>query len=176
VFKFIRSRNTTGRVDEGHRHEEVEADEDKEMPLRETNWSLGAAIGFLAVFIVAAVASTQFSPEARLMPQLITFVGIVMSVALLAVEIRHRVQGRNRAVGAGVVRTALIAFAWMAGFLVIAGLLGYLAAVLLIVPAFLMIIARAKLRTVIIYAVVLAVAVAVLPSLLPVDLPAGLLG
>ncbi len=176
VFKFIRSRNTTGHVDEGHRHEEVEADEDKEMPLRETNWSLGAAIGFLAVFIVAAVASTQFSPEARLMPQLITFVGIVMSVALLAVEIRHRVQGRNRAVGAGVVRTALIAFAWMAGFLVIAGLLGYLAAVLLIVPAVLMIIARAKLRTVIIYAVVLAVAVAVLPSLLPVDLPAGLLG
>jgi hypothetical protein len=99
-----------------------------------------------------------------------------MSVALLAVEIRHRVQGRNRAVAAGVVRTALIAFAWMAGFLVLAGLLGYLAALLLIVPAFLMIIARARLRTVLIYTAVLAVAVAVLPSLLPVDLPTGLLG
>ena len=176
LFKFIRSRNTTGHVDEGHRHEEVAADEDKEMPLRDTNWSLGAAIGFLAVFIVAAVASTQFSPEARLMPQLITFVGIAMSVALLAVEIRTRLKGGKRPVAAGVVRTAFIAFAWMAGFLVLAGILGYLAAVLLIVPAFLMIIARAKLRTVIIYAVVLAVAVAVLPSLLPVDLPAGLLG
>jgi hypothetical protein len=75
-----------------------------------------------------------------------------------------------------VVRTAFIAFAWMAGFLVLAGILGYLAALLLIVPAFLMIIARAQLRTVIIYTVVLAIAVAVLPSLLPVDLPAGLVG
>ncbi len=177
VFKFIRSRrSTTSHADEGHRHEEVDADEDTEMPLRDTNWSLGAAIGFLAVFTVAAIASLQFSPEARLMPQLITFVGIAMSVALLAVEIRTRVQGRKRTVGVGVVRTALIAFAWMAGFLVLAGLLGYLAALLLIVPAFLMIIARARLRTVIIYTLVLAVAVAVLPSLLPVDLPTGLVG
>jgi putative tricarboxylic transport membrane protein len=176
LFKFIRSRNTTSHVDEGHRQEETTAGEDKEMPLRDTTWSLGAAIGFLAVFIVAAVASTQFSPEARLMPQLITFGGIAMSVALLVVEIHTRIKSGRRAVAAGVVRPALIAFSWMAGFLVLAGTLGYLAALLLIVPAFLMIIARAKLRTVIIYTMVLALAVALLPSLLPVDLPTGLLG
>ena len=164
-------------LDEGHRHEETADDEDKEMPLRDTTWSLGAAVGFLAVFIVAAVASTQFSPEARLMPQLITIVGIAMSVATAGRRDPHPAsRADNGSVAAGVVRTAFIAFAWMAGFLVLAGILGYLAALLLIVPAFLMIIARAKLRTVIIYAVVLAVAVAVLPSLLPVDLPAGLLG
>jgi putative tricarboxylic transport membrane protein len=146
------------------------------MPLRDTTWSLGAAIGFLAVFIMALVASTGFSIEARLMPQLIIVGGIAMSAALVAVEIRTRLKGGQRAVASGVVRTAFIAFAWMAGFLVLAGILGYLAALLLIVPAFLMIIARARLRTVIIYTVVLAIAVAVLPSLLPVDLPAGLVG
>ena len=125
---------------------------------------------------MALVASTGFSVEARLMPQLIIIGGIAMSAALLAVEIRTRLKGGQRPVAAGVVRTAFIAFAWMAGFLVLAGILGYLAALLLIVPAFLMIIARAKLRTVIIYTLVLAIAVAVLPSLLPVDLPAGLVG
>ena len=176
VIKFIRGRKKSVNVDEGHRHEETEDDEDKEMPLRDTSWSLGAAIGFLAVFIMALVASTGFSVEARLMPQLIIIGGIAMSAALLAVEIRTRLKGRQRPVAAGVVRTAFIAFAWMAGFLVLAGILGYLAALLLIVPAFLMIIARAKLRTVIIYTMVLAIAVAVLPSLLPVDLPAGLVG
>jgi putative tricarboxylic transport membrane protein len=176
LFKFIRSRDTTGHVDEGHRQEETAAGEDKEMPLRDTAWSLGAAVGFLAVFIVAAVASTEFSPEARLMPQLITFGGIAMSVALLVVEIRTRLKGGQHAVAAGVVRPALIAFSWMAAFLVLAGTIGYLAALLLIVPAFLMIIARARLRTVMIYTVVLAIAVAVLPSLLPVDLPTGLVG
>ena len=110
------------------------------------------------------------------MPQLITIAGIAMSVAMLAVEIHTRRKGGMRSIAAGVVRPAFTAFCWMAAFLVLSAVLGYLAAVLLIVPAFLMIIARSKLRTVIIYAVVLAIAVAVLPSLLPVDLPAGLLG
>jgi putative tricarboxylic transport membrane protein len=176
LIKFIRGRKKSSHVDEGHRHEETADEEDKEQPLRDTSWSLGAAIGFLAVFIMAMVASTQFSVEARLMPQLIIIGGIAMSTALLAVEIRTRLKGGQRTVAAGVVRTAFIAFSWMAGFLVLAGILGYLAALLLIVPAFLMIIARAKLRTVIIYTLVLAIAVALLPSLLPVDLPAGLVG
>lgn len=176
VFKFLRNRNKISHADEGHRHEETSDDEDTEMPLRDTAWSVAAAIGFLVVFIGAAIASTQFSPEARLMPQLITFGGIGISAALLAVEIRTRVKGGNRLVSAAVKRPAFTAFAWMAGFLILAGLLGYLAALLLIVPAFLMVIARAKLRTVLIYTAVLAVAVAVLPSLLPVDLPTGLLG
>jgi TctA family transporter len=176
IIKYIRGRKATDHVDEGHRHEETADEDDREQPLRDTTWSLGAAIGFLAVFIVAAVASTGFSVEARLMPQLITFGGIAMSAALLVVEIRTRLKGGQRSVAAGVVRTAFIAFGWMAGFLVLAGILGYLAALLLIVPAFLMIIARARLRTVIIYTLVLAIAVALLPSLLPVDLPTGLVG
>lgn len=176
TFKFVRGRNRLSHVDEGHRQEETDGDEDNEMPLRNTSWSLAAAVSFLGVFIVAAVASTQFSPEARLMPQLITFGGIGISAALVAIELRTRLKAGRKSAPAGVLRPALTAFGWMAAFLVLAATLGYLAALLLIVPAFLMIIARARLRTVVIYTAVLAIAVAVLPSLLPVDLPTGLLG
>lgn len=168
-------RRSAGHIDEGHRQEDVPASAE-ETPLRDSRWSLGAAVGLLVVFIGAAVASTHFSPEARLMPQLITGFGIAMGVALLVVELRARAAGPREAAPVGPVRAAFRAFAWMAAFLVLSGLVGYLAAVLVIVPAFLMLVARARLRTVLIYTVVLAVAVAALPTLLPVDLPAGLLG
>jgi hypothetical protein len=67
-------------------------------------------------------------------------------------------------------------FAWMAGFLVLTALIGYLAAVMIFVPSFLLIVARARTRTTIIYTAVLYVVLLALPSLLPIDLPEGLLG
>jgi putative tricarboxylic transport membrane protein len=63
----------------------------------------------------------------------------------------------------------------MASFLVLVVIGGYVAALLVFVPAFLLWVARARPRTVVVYTVMAAVLVAVLPALLHVDLPAGLL-
>lgn len=66
-------------------------------------------------------------------------------------------------------------FAAMALFLVLVMLGGYLLAVALFVPAFLLFVARVTPRTTIIYTLVLCAVLLTLPSILPVDLPTGLL-
>jgi hypothetical protein len=66
-------------------------------------------------------------------------------------------------------------FAWMIAFLTLVALGGYLAALLLFIPAFLLFAAHVRPRTAIIYTVVAALLVIALPALLPIDLPAGLL-
>jgi putative tricarboxylic transport membrane protein len=73
------------------------------------------------------------------------------------------------------VLTALRMFAWMIAFLVLVTIGGYLAALLLFIPAFLLFVARARPRTVIIYTVVVALFILALPALIHIDLPVGLL-
>jgi hypothetical protein len=73
------------------------------------------------------------------------------------------------------VLVALRMFAWMAAFLVLVTIGGYLAALLLFIPAFLLFVARARPRTVIIYTLVTALFVLALPALIHIDLPVGLL-
>ena len=72
-------------------------------------------------------------------------------------------------------RTAATTFVWMAGFLVLVYLGGYLLAAMIFVPAFLLVVARARLKVTLIYTAVALVVLLALPSLLPVDLPEGLL-
>ncbi|WP_299056193.1 tripartite tricarboxylate transporter permease [uncultured Nocardioides sp.] len=66
-------------------------------------------------------------------------------------------------------------FGAMAVFLVLVGLVGYVAATLVFVPVFLMYAAWTRPRTAIVYTLVLAAMLLALPSLLPVDLPMGVL-
>ena len=73
------------------------------------------------------------------------------------------------------VLVALRMFAWMIAFLVLVALGGYLAALLLFIPAFLLFVARARPRTVIIYTIVTALLILALPALIHIDLPVGLL-
>jgi putative tricarboxylic transport membrane protein len=70
---------------------------------------------------------------------------------------------------------ALRIFAWVIAFLVLVAIGGYLAALLLFIPAFLLFVARAQPRSVIIYTVVTALLVLALPALIHIDLPVGLL-
>jgi hypothetical protein len=65
-------------------------------------------------------------------------------------------------------------FAWMIAFLVLVAIGGYLAALLVFIPAFLLFVARARPRTVVIYTVVTALLVLALPALIHIDLPTGL--
>jgi len=228
VFKWFRARRRLDRDDDPR----LEAAGDSEAPLQNSAWSLGAAAVALAVFALSLVFSAGFSPEAKLVPQLIGWFGLILAAALVTQEVR--VRRRRTAPGAATApsgvavppsagahagpagagarsaakhaatgavsladpatetapaqaaegpaqepsdtRFAFKTFAWMAGFLVLTAALGYLAAVTIFVPAFLLVVARARTKTAIIYTAVLYVVLLVLPTLLPIELPQGWLG
>jgi putative tricarboxylic transport membrane protein len=121
-------------------------------------------------------AAGSFIPEARLVPRLVCAGGAIVSALLVFTEFGTWC----RAAEPGVMWTrdvavALKTFIWMVVFLGLTTLFGYLAALLLFVPAFLFYVARAKPRTVIVYGLALAGVIGALPSLVPVDRPIGLL-
>lgn len=226
VFKWLRARKHLDRDDDSVHENHMDA----EAPLKNSVWSLGTAAVAVLIFAASLVISAGFSPEARLVPQLLGVIGLIMSVALLAQEIllRRRLtrsstrfgvepavsnsrsvesmppsaggfgMGSEKVTQGSVLTTARATtiatpkanygpswtqdasfafrtFAWMAGFLLLTMLLGYMAAVMIFVPAFLTIVARAKVKTVVIYTAVFYVVLLLLPSVLPIDLPERLL-
>ena len=139
-------------------------------------WSRGLSAAMLLVFVAGLLVAGSFSPEARLVPRLVCAGGAIVAALLVFTEFRTW----RRAAKPGVTWTrdvgvALKTFMWMVAFLGLITLFGYVAALLLFVPAFLLYVARAKPRTVIVYGLSLAIVIAALPSLVPIDLPRGLI-
>jgi hypothetical protein len=58
--------------------------------LTNTGWSLAIALGMLAVFTVGWFVSAGFSPEARLVPQLLCTGGVIVALVLVALELKAR--------------------------------------------------------------------------------------
>ncbi|WP_417233724.1 tripartite tricarboxylate transporter permease [Arthrobacter sp.] len=252
IFKWVRARRRLDRDDDPKDENPIDA----ESPLKNSRWSLATAIVITTIFALSLLASAAFSPEARLVPQLVGWVGLLIGFALTTQELLNRRRSLHapalatasvevatpalvttssshnhradaivpshaagagpaigssghhapgtgghsaetdaqRTAGFGAADTkprtpsrygpgwteeagfAFRTFLWMCGFLVLTTLVGYMAAVMIFVPSFLLIVARAKTRTVIIYTAVLWVVLLALPSLLPIDLPPGLLG
>lgn len=180
AFKAIRARRS-GVADEGHRgSDDMGAPDEEEQGdgfLADTRWSLGTAVGIALLFGGALVASRSFSPEARLMPQLVTICGLLVALFAIVQEIRVARSAKGaRPLWTPEVTAAFGAFAGMTVFLGLVMLVGYLWAALLFVPAALLYVARAKPRTVVIYTLVLGLALLLLPSVMPIDLPTGMLG
>lgn len=232
VFKWFRARRRLDRDD----NSQPEGLIDSDSPLANSNWSLWTAAAAVAVFATSLVSSAAFSPDAKLVPQLVGWFGLALATILLAQEIRRGhgrrglstagtkqkpgagsgsgadVQGASveaepaRTMGEGQrdaksgtatalvpslglemppslvvqpdagIRSAFKTFTWMAGFLALTAVMGYLAAVMIFVPAFLLVVARAKTRTTIIYTIVFYAVLLILPSVLPIELPQGWLG
>jgi putative tricarboxylic transport membrane protein len=143
--------------------------------LADSPWSLLTSVGALVVFGVGWFAAGSFSAEARLVPRLICGAGVLVAGLLLWQELRRRGTPRTEPTRGEELKIAARTFLWMAAFLALVTVGGYLAALLLFVPAFLLYVAHARLRVVIGYTLVAATLVAVIPSVLPVDLPTGLL-
>lgn len=179
LFKRARSRRRLSADDRHGLTVELRQDEEPEEEgfLMRSPWSLGFAAGAVVVFGAAPWASTSFSAGARLLPQLVGVIGLAFALVLLTQELRERKgwEGAHAPVR-GSLGVAARTFALMACFLLLVMLVGYLAAVLLFVPAYLLWMARARTRTTVIYGAVLGALLLVLPSLIPVDLPTGLLG
>jgi hypothetical protein len=173
LVKKLRARTNVGTDDE---HAEPPPEDEHEGELAGSVWSLAAAAGMLAIFVAGFIVATSFSAEARLVPRLICAAGAILTIVILVTE----VAGWRKSGSSGVrwtpdVGVAMRTFVWMLAFLGLVALMGYLGALLIFVPAFLLFVSRARPRTVVIYALVLAVVLAVLPSLVPIDLPTGLL-
>jgi hypothetical protein len=136
----------------------------------------------LVVFAAGWLVAGQFSADARLVPRLVCTAGLVVTALLLTTELRDRRRRRTAGHPPGIpvgakaeVRTAATTFAWMGAFLTLVVAGGYLAALLLFIPAFLLWAARTRPRTAVVYTVAAAVVVMVLPAVIPIDLPVGLL-
>ena len=239
VFKWVRARRKLNADDDP----KSESAPDTEAPLKNSVWSLVTAAVLLVIFTSTLVMSAGYSPDARLVPQLVGWIGVIMAVVLILQELRlrkislaslrrvnvnasayatapgqslqlastHATSGTMQSLsgsvaagnpaqlqpagpggiqsgdlprtgkfgwGAGWTQDASFAFrtfAWMAGFLLLTGLIGYLAAISIFIPAFLLLVARAKVKTTIIYTLVFFILMLALPSLLPIDLPQGIL-
>lgn len=179
LFKKVRG-GSQANADLGHRGDvEIahgEDDESEEGALKDSVWSLGMAVGMTIVFAAALMVSQGFSSEAKLMPTLVGAGGLITGLILVFNELRARRAGGLRGPSwTHDVTLALRMFGGMAIFLVLVMLGGYLFAVCLFVPAFLLFVARARPKVVVIYTLVLCAFLLALPSLLPVDLPTGLL-
>lgn len=174
LMAVIRRVRASRNIDVDDAHHEPPSEED-EGELTGSVWSLVISALALAVFVAGFLVANSFSPDAALVPRLLCGAGIAVAGWLVTTEVRQRVRaglGVRWTVDVGV---ALRTFAWMGAFLVLVALGGYLAAMLVWVPAFLLFVSRARPRTVIAYTLVASVLVALLPTLLPVDLPVGLL-
>lgn len=171
LVKRVRARGSRD-ADDGHRHED---EEEGEAELADSTWSLVTAVAAVAVFAAALVVSSGFSPDARLVPRLVAIGGLALGGLLLTQELRIRRAGSLAVGWPSSARYAVRTFTWMAAFLALVGLGGYLSAVLVFVPAFLLYVARARPRVVVGYGLVMAAVLVALPLLLPVELPGGVL-
>ena len=98
-------------------------------------WSLSAAAGMLAIFVAAFVVATSFSPEARLVPRLVCAGGAILTIVLLVTELRSwRKRSSPSVTWTPDVAVAMRTFIWMAAFLALVTLGGYLGALLIFVP------------------------------------------
>ena len=176
VAGIRRVRARLRRTSEDSHAEPPPPEDEPEGELAESVWSRGLSAAMLVVFVAGFLAAGSFSIEARLVPRLICTGGAVLAALLVFTEFRTW----RRTTDPGLTWTrdvgvALNTFVWMVGFLGLTTLFGYVAAQLLFVPAFLLYVARAKPRTVIVYGLALAIVITALPSLVPIDLPIGLI-
>lgn len=234
VFKWFRARRKLSTDDDP----KADSAPDSEAPFKDSVWSLATAAVLFVVFAGSLVLSSSYSPEARLVPQLVGWVGVAITAALVILELRSRkialaksrrvvvsatayaqspaqlaMSSTGGSAGVGLqedpgasdisadgpedtrlprgahapgnkpwsigwnkdASLAVRTFSWMAGFLLATSLIGYLAATSIFIPAFLLLVARARVKTTVIYTIVFFVLLLALPSLLPIDLPQGLL-
>lgn len=141
----------------------------------ERSWLPAALTGaFAVVFAGALLMSTEFSADAALMPRVACIVGLVISLGVLAVELRNRrVHGTRPIDWRADIGFAVLAFAWIVLFLAFVVLLGTMLAALVFVPLFLWRVARWEWWKIAIYTVAVLTLLWTLHSTIDLALPVG---
>ncbi|WP_258138230.1 MULTISPECIES: hypothetical protein [unclassified Arthrobacter] len=86
VFKWFRARRKLSADDD----QLVDAAPDAEAPLKNSIWSLVTSAVLLVIFFASLVLSASYSPDARLVPQLIGWLGVIVALVLVLQELRSR--------------------------------------------------------------------------------------
>lgn len=157
-------------------------DDDDGIPAAEApnRWRLVTSAGFLVLFAAAFVLAQDFVAQARLVPSLVSAIGAVLSLAVVAVELRHARDGaarsdEERAEWRAEVRAVAHAFVWLVGFVMLVYLLGALLAALVFVPLFLWRVAEMRPVRILIYTVAVIAALVLLEQAADIALPVGYL-
>lgn len=146
-----------------------------EAPTTGPAWHLAVSVGALFVFSAALVASLGFDPAARLLPLLVTIPGVAVSLAQVVVDTRRLVRPvEARAAERDSVRPAVVAFGWMALFVLLLWLFGLYVAAAVFVPLFLAGMARMRWLGVATYTAAVLLALSGLTWLFGLTWPRGL--
>ncbi|MFI7481584.1 tripartite tricarboxylate transporter permease [Kocuria sp. M1R5S2] len=144
-----------------------------------TVWYPVVTAAFLVVFVVGFVMAQSFSEAAGMFPKLATGIGAILSAVALVIDIRnHRVARRldvrpDRLAWRETLRTVGLSLLWILGYIVIVYVFGMLVGTVLFVPVFLWLVAKARIRTIIVYPLVVLGFLLVLQEYAQIVMPIG---
>ncbi|MGO1173481.1 MAG: tripartite tricarboxylate transporter permease [Actinomycetaceae bacterium] len=141
-------------------------------------WRIVIAAAFLVIFAGALVLAQDFSANAKLVPTLVTGLGVILSIVVLIIEIKNRKavdKGSDRAEWSQELRWVATSFAWIVGFIVLVYILGMLLAAIVFLPIFLRLVAEMKWWHIAIYTVAVVAVMLVLREIADVAIPIGYL-
>lgn len=153
-------------------------DEDESDDSVPVKWTVAMSAGFFVLFVAAFILAQSFSPAARLLPNIVTSLGALLSLAALILDVvkmrrSNSVTPEERVQWHGTLRTALASTLWLVGFVAIVYVFGIVIGAAVYIPLFLWFVARARIRTIIVYPVVVVAVLLVMQAYVDVALPAG---
>jgi TctA family transporter len=174
AIRMIRARRNPQPVDAV-----PEDDDEAKSELGPRKWSIFVSGGFLVVFVFAFILAQQFSLAARLLPNVITIIGALLSLASLIVEWRKYTKEGHVSEEATqrwrhLLRITSMSTLWLLGFVVLTFIFGLTVATAIYIPLFLWIVAKPKRWwTLITYPVVIIVALLLAQQFAGLTLPVG---
>ncbi|WP_104090911.1 tripartite tricarboxylate transporter permease [Cryobacterium sp. N19] len=144
-------------------------------------WGVVMTASFLALFIAGFVLAQSFSEAGGLFPRLATGFGIAISIIALVLDVKkYRADKLARiepdlVAWHSLVRTVVRSLLWILGYVACVYVLGMIVGTAVYVPVFLWLVAKARLRTSIIYPIVVLAFLLALQEFAQIVMPIGYL-
>jgi len=156
-----------------------EDDDEAKSDLGPRSWSVFVSGGFFVVFVFAFILAQQFSLAARLLPNVITVIGAVLSLASFIIEWRKfRKEGQPSDEATQkwhhLLRITSISTLWLLGFVVLTWVFGLIIATAIYIPLFLWVVAKPKRWwTLVLYPVIIIAALLLAQQYAGLTMPVG---
>ncbi|WP_404287390.1 tripartite tricarboxylate transporter permease [Glutamicibacter arilaitensis] len=148
-------------------------------PLAPTFWYPVVTASLLAIFVTGFILSQSFSEAAGLFPKLATGIGAILCIIALIVDIRkHRAAKKlggspDRSEWHATLRTVAGSLLWILGYIAIVYIFGMMIGTVIFVPVFLWLVAKARIRTIIVYPIVVFGFLLLLQEYAQIVMPVG---
>ena len=141
-------------------------------------WRLVVSIAFVIVFAVALILAQSFSDAARLLPNIASSLGVVLSIAAVAADVRQLrregpLDGAELSAWNNQLRIAGLSTLWLVLFIALTYGVGLVACVAIYIPLFLWKVANARWRTIVLYTMAVIGVLLLMREFLGVVLPFG---